>query len=195
MLFDICYGYSCVSYKTFWNGSKKFETLENKIWICQKLNHPCTLTFKQWLFVTGLKDCVYTCAGVHNVYAKAFEQTWKKLHTNFEIPLISKILDGKFTEMFYFYFTFTETSLVVHLCSYVWSPFCHVCVLKVIINSLISKFRFNLNYKTSNYLRIFKPPCFCNTRLKELTLLLLLKYEKGICVSTKYFHMYFHTFL
>ena len=78
MLFDICYGYSCVSYKTFWNGSKKFETLENKIWICQKLNHPCTLTFKQWLFVTGLKDCVYTCAGVHNVYAKAFEQTWKK---------------------------------------------------------------------------------------------------------------------
>ena len=31
------------------------ETLKNnKIWICRKPTHPCTITFKQGLFVTGI---------------------------------------------------------------------------------------------------------------------------------------------
>ena len=29
----------------------------NKIWICWKRSHLCTITFKQWLFVTG--KCVH----------------------------------------------------------------------------------------------------------------------------------------
>ena len=38
---------------------------------------------------------------MHKVYAKALEHTQKNVHANFEIPLISKILERYFAEIFY----------------------------------------------------------------------------------------------
>ena len=50
---------------------------------------------------------------VYTMHAKALERTQKNLATNFEIPLISKILERYFTEMFCY--CFIETSVVVYV--------------------------------------------------------------------------------
>ena len=42
-------------------------------------------------YYQGLKNCVHACVSVPTMYTKSFERTQKHVHTNFEIPLISKI--------------------------------------------------------------------------------------------------------
>ena len=53
-----------------------------------------------------LRQCTYRVR-------RSFERTRKNVHANLEIPLISKILEKYFTEVFYSYFI--ETSFAVHL--------------------------------------------------------------------------------
>ena len=48
----------------------------------------------------GLKNCAHARFHVGTVYAKALQHTQKNGHANFEIPLISKILERYFTELF-----------------------------------------------------------------------------------------------
>ena len=60
----------------------------------------------------GLEKFVHSCDLVHTVYAKAVQHTWKNGNANFDIFVISKVLERYFTELFYY--CFIETYFVVH---------------------------------------------------------------------------------
>ena len=84
------YGYSYVSYNNFWNRSKRFwffivkqfldnecsttlETLENnKIWICRKRSHPCTITLIEYS-----DPCTITLIEYSDSYSKTSGNLWE----------------------------------------------------------------------------------------------------------------------
>ena len=51
--------------------------------------------------IQGLKNGVQALFFVRNAYTKALKLARKNVHTIFKIPLISKIFERCFTEMFY----------------------------------------------------------------------------------------------
>ena len=62
---------------------------------------------------SGLEKFVHFCDLVHTVYAKAVECTRKNGNANFDIFVVSKVLERYFTKLFYY--CLIETSFVVHL--------------------------------------------------------------------------------
>ena len=65
--------------------------LENKIWICRELSHPCTITFKRWLFVARKKmlAVVFECQKFHHYRHEgdSTEWLWTTGNNNNETPM------------------------------------------------------------------------------------------------------------